>query len=143
MSDSSVFKDFTDVLSSQVTVVNKLVKLEREFSSSASSDDPVKLEILVKESQPDLMNFRGLEKKRIRLADQLGWKGLKFSEILSKVTEDEKLVLTPLFEDLKVSLHNLTEAQETADRIMSIRLHDVNDALSEHRIPKPFQDTLA
>ena len=143
MSDSSVFKDFTDVLASQVTVVNKLAKLEQSFSVSASHDDPKKLDVLVKESQPDLMNFRGLEKKRLRLADQLGWKGLNFSQILSKVPEDEKAVLTPLFESLKVSLHSLTEAQETADRIMRVRLHDVNDMISGSRIPKPFQDTLA
>lgn len=143
MSDSAVFNDFTEVLSSQAVVVKKLVKLERDFSVSASEDNPEKLDALVKKAQPDLLNFRGLEKKRIKLADQLGWKGLRFSQILSQVSEDQKLILTPLFEELKTSLHSLSEAQEGADRIMSVRLHDVNTIISSQHIPKPFQDTLA
>lgn len=143
MSDSAVFNDFTDVLSSQAVVVKKLAKLERDFSVSASEDNPEKLDALVKKAQPDLLNFRGLEKKRIKLADQLGWKGLRFSQILSQVSEDQKLILTPLFEELKTSLHSLSEAQEGADRIMSVRLHDVNTIISSQHIPKPFQDTLA
>ncbi len=143
MSDSAVFNDFTEVLSSQAVVVKKLVKLERDFSVSASEDNPEKLDALVKKAQPDLLNFRGLEKKRIKLADQLGWKGLRFSQILSQVSEDQKLILTPLFEELKTSLHSLSEAQEGADRIMSVRLHDVNTIISSQHIQKPFQDTLA
>lgn len=143
MSDSAVFNDFTEVLSSQAVVVKKLAKLERDFSVSASEDNPEKLDALVKKAQPDLLNFRGLEKKRIKLADQLGWKGLRFSQILSQVSEDQKLILTPLFEELKTSLHSLSEAQEGADRIMSVRLHDVNTIISSQHIQKPFQDTLA
>ncbi|WP_139355553.1 flagellar protein FlgN [Oribacterium sp. C9] len=143
MSDSAVFNDFTEVLSSQAAVVKKLVKLEQDFSVSASEDDPEKLDALVKEAQPDLLNFRGLEKKRIRLADQLGWKGLRFSQILSQVSEDQKLVLAPLFEELRTALHSLSDAQESADRIMRVRLNDVNIIIANQRVPKPFQDTLA
>ncbi|WP_036608893.1 hypothetical protein [Oribacterium sp. P6A1] len=143
MSDSAVFNDFTEVLASQATVVNRLIKLERDFTVSASEDDPSKLESLVKEAQPDLLNFRGLEKKRIKLAEQLGWKGLKFSQILSKASEDQKLVLNPLFEELRIALYSLKEAQETADRIMRVRLHDVETVISRQPVPKLFQDTLA
>ena len=143
MSDSAVFNDFTEVLASQAVVANRLIKLERDLTDSASEDDPSKLESLVKEAQPDLLNFRGLEKKRLKLADQLGWKGLKFSQILNKATEDQKLVLEPLFEELKTALYSLKEAQETADRIMRVRLHDVEIVLSRQPVPKLFQDTLA
>ncbi|SFG24525.1 flagellar export chaperone FlgN [Oribacterium sp. WCC10] len=143
MSDSAVFKSFTEVLKSQVTVVRKLIKLERDFSVIASDDEPKKLDSLVKEAQPDLLNFRGLEKKRVRLATELGWKGLKFSEILSQVSDEEKAVLAPVFEELKESLNSLKEAQETADRIMKLRLLDVQTVLASHPVPKIFQDTLA
>ena len=77
------------------------------------------------------------------LAEKPGWKGLRFNQILSLVSEEEKSVLSPLFEDLKESLDILKENQDSAERIMRIRLNDVNAAISSHQIPKAFQDTLA
>jgi DNA primase large subunit len=143
MTDSAAFNDFTKVLSGQVSVVKKLIRLERELTKTASHDDTQKLDVLVKEAQPDLYSFRSLEKKRVQLAEKLGWKDLRSSQILSLVSEEEKSVLSPLFEDLKEALEILKESQESAERIMHIRLNDVNAAISSHQIPKAFQDTLA
>jgi hypothetical protein len=81
--------------------VKKLIRLERELTVTASHDDTKKLDVLVKEAQPDLYNFRSLEKKRLQLAEKPGWKGLRFNQILSLVSEEEKSVLSPLFEDLR------------------------------------------
>jgi hypothetical protein len=81
--------------------VKKLIRLERELTVTASHDDTKKLDVLVKEAQPDLYNFRSLEKKRLQLAEKPGWNGLRFNQILSLVSEEEKSVLSPLFEDLR------------------------------------------
>lgn len=143
MTDSAAFNDFTKALTGQVSVVKNLIRLEREMTAAASHDDPKKLDVLVKEAQPDLYNFRSLEKKRLQLAEKLGWKGLRSSQILAQVSEEEKSVLSPLFEDLKEALEILKESQVSAERIMHIRLNDVNAAISSHRVPKAFQDTLA
>ena len=143
MADSAAFNDFTKVLTGQVSVVKKLISLERELTKAASHDEPQKLDVLVKEAQPDLYNFRSLEKKRIQLADKLGWKGLRSSQILSLVSEEEKSVLSPLFSDLKEALEILKDSQVSAERIMHVRLNDVNAAISSQQIPKAFQDTLA
>lgn len=143
MADSAAFNDFTKVLTGQVSVVKKLISLERELTKAASHDEPQKLDVLVKEAQPDLYNFRSLEKKRIQLADKLGWKGLRSSQILSLVSEEEKSVLSPLFSDLKEALEILKDSQMSAERIMHVRLNDVNAAISSQQIPKAFQDTLA
>ena len=143
MTDSAAFNDFTKTLTGQVSVVKNLIRLERELTAAASHDDPKKLDVLVKEAQPDLYNFRSLEKKRLQLAEKLGWKDLRSSQILAQVSEEEKSVLSPLFEDLKEALEILKESQVSAERIMHIRLNDVNAAISSHRVPKAFQDTLA
>ena len=143
MADSAAFNDFTKVLTGQVSVVKKLISLERELTKAASHDEPQKLDVLVKEAQPDLYNFRSLEKKRIQLAEKLGWKGLRSSQILSLVSEEEKSILSPLFSDLKEALEILKDSQVSAERIMHVRLNDVNAAISSQQIPKAFQDTLA
>ena len=143
MTDSAAFNDFTKTLTGQVSCVKKLIRLEREMTIAASHDEPQKLDVLVKEAQPDLYNFRSLEKKRIQLADKLGWKGLRSGQILSRLSEEERSVLSPLFEDLKEALAILKESQVSAERIMHIRLNDVNAAISTNKIPKAFQDTLA
>ena len=143
MADSAAFNDFIKVLTGQVSVVKKLISLERELTKAASHDEPQKLDVLVKEAQPDLYNFRSLEKKRIQLAEKLGWKGLRSSQILSLVSEEEKSVLSPLFSDLKEALEILKDSQVSAERIMHVRLNDVNAAISSQQIPKAFQDTLA
>ncbi len=143
MADSALFDDFTKVLKEQTDLVKQLIKLERDFTVTASKDDTDNLEALVRDSQPDLLNFRGLERRRSRLAEQLGWKGLRSSQILSKLDNEERDVLEPIFSDLKESLATLQESQEAADRIMRIRLNDVNAVIANRPIPKAFQDTLA
>ena len=143
MADSAVFNEFANVLKEQASLVKKLIKLERDFTVSASNNDTDNLENLVKDSQPDLLSFRGLEKKRVRLAAQLGWKGLRSSQILSQLDSENRDILEPVFQELKESLETLKSAQDAADRIMKIRLSDVNQAIADRPIPKAFQDTLA
>ncbi len=143
MTDSALFNDFTKVLKEQSDLVKQLIKLERDFTVTASKDDTDNLETLVRDSQPDLLNFRGLEHRRNKLAEQLGWKGLKSSQILSKLDDEERHILEPIFSDLKESLTTLQESQEAADRIMRIRLNDVNTVIANRPVPKAFQDTLA
>ncbi len=143
MADSAVFNDFATVLKEQSDLVKQLIKLERDFTITASNDDTTNLEALVRDAQPDLLNFRGLERKRNNLAVKLGWKGLNSSQILSRLGDDERLILDPIFSDLKESLKTLKDAQETAERIMRVRLNDVNTVIANQPVPKAFQDTLA
>ncbi len=143
MADSAIFNDFTKVLKEQTDLVKQLIKLERDFTVTASKDDTDNLEALVRDSQPDLLSFRGLERKRIELAGQLGWKDLKSSQILSKLNDEERNILEPIFSELKESLNTLQDSQEAADRIMRIRLNDVNTVIANRPVPKAFQDTLA
>ncbi len=143
MADSALFDDFTKVLKEQTDLVKQLIRLERDFTVTASRDDTDNLEALVRDSQPDLLSFKGLERRRSKLADQLGWKGLKSSQILSKLDDEKRDILEPIFSELKESLNTLQESQEAADRIMRIRLNDVNTVIANRPVPKVFQDTLA
>ena len=143
MADSAVFNEFANVLREQAALVKKLIQLERDFTVSASNDNTDNLENLVKNSQPDLLNFRGLEKKRTKLAAQLGWKGLRSSQILTQLKPEDRDILEPVFQELRESLETLKSTQDAADRIMKIRLNDVNTAIAGRPIPKAFQDTLA
>ena len=114
MADSAVFNEFANVLREQAALVKKLIQLERDFTVSASNDNTDNLENLVKNSQPDLLNFRGLEKKRTKLAAQLGWKGLRSSQILTQLKPEDRDILEPVFQELRESLETLKSTQDAA-----------------------------
>ena len=135
MSDMSLLKEFCNVLKEQCSCASELIQLEEALSSAASKKDPETLDRLVKNSQPQLMNFRGLEMKRARLASSLGYTGKTASQILSSVNADEKALLAPVLSDLSDVLDRLQKSQESSDRIMQVRLSEIQEMLHNADVP--------
>ena len=44
---------------------------------------------ILKREQVYMLKLRGLEQKRLRLAEAMGWKGLTFRQILSQSTPEQ------------------------------------------------------
>ena len=137
-----LLKEFCDVLIEQRKCASDLIELEEALASAASEKDPITLDRLVKDSQPQLMNFRGLELKRTRLATSLGFDGKTASQILSAINADQKSLLAPVLAELSDVLDRLQKSQETSDRIMQIRLSEIQEILQNSDTPIRKNDRL-
>lgn len=78
MQDQETFSQFTDVLKKQLDVVNQLTEVERTLTDAASTQDTAKLRASVQDAEPVLLSFRGLEMRRKKLAQALGFGDLSF-----------------------------------------------------------------
>ena len=85
---------------------------------------------ILKREQVYILKLRGLEQKRLRLAEAMGWKGLTFRQILSQSTSEQAGRLSPLFTRLDSQIKHLREVKDTAERMIQVRLREFNMILS-------------
>ena len=163
MQDQETFSQFTDVLKKQLDVVNQLTEVERTLTDAASTQDTAKLRASVQDAEPVLLSFRGLEMRRKKLQDAepvllsfrglemrrkklaqaLGFGDLSFSEILNRVSDEDREILEPLFTDLVEALGRLKSLEESTNRIMTIRLRDIGETLRQNPGVVPIKETRA
>lgn len=142
MAEQKTLDSFLETIRQQMSVVEDLIKVESDIANAASSDDTAKLEAIVKGSEPVVMNFRGLERKRLQLTKELGYEGKTFSQILAVLDTENKARFSPVFEELSTAMTRLKDVEASAERIMTVRLNDVNDSIRTMSAPpKPLQDT--
>jgi hypothetical protein len=142
MAEQKTLDSFLETIRQQMSVVEDLIKVESDIANAASSDDTAKLEVIVKGSEPVVMNFRGLERKRLQLTKELGYEGKTFSQILAVLDTENKARFSPVFEELSTAMTRLKDVEASAERIMTVRLNDVNDSIRTMSAPpKPLQDT--
>ena len=88
----SLIHDFIDLFRSLTTV-------EQQKLDAAVANDLSILEDCMKKEQAFVLRLRGLEQQRDTLQRKLKMKDLKFREILSRVPDEVKEELTPLFQE--------------------------------------------
>ncbi len=94
------FEDFTAVIQSLIKVTDKITLIEREKAAAAADRKHELLDNCIQEEQAVLLQLRGLEQKRFRLMEGLGWKDLTFRQLLKRVSPEKQQILSPLFDDL-------------------------------------------
>ncbi len=121
-------------------VLEELCVLEERIALAAADDRPETLEKLVTEAQPALLSFRGLEKKREMLSQELSIQGKSTAELLSALPDSLREELAPVLTELTRSLRRFRDAKENAERIMQLRLNDLNLRLEGIPIPQSHRD---
>ncbi|NWO21778.1 flagellar protein FlgN [Oribacterium sp. oral taxon 102] len=121
-------------------VLEELCVLEERIALAAADDRPETLEKLVTEAQPALLSFRGLEKKREMLSQELSIQGRSTAELLSALPDSLREELAPVLTELTRSLRRFRDAKENAERIMQLRLNDLNLRLEGIPIPQSHRD---
>ncbi len=137
--------EYKEVMSKLLTIVQELRLIEDNLAQAAAAHDTARLDAVVRSAQPTLLSFRGLDQRRSRLEKSLGISGMHFDILLESLPSEEAAEVAPLLQDLTEALRSFEESKDTADRMMQVRLSDVNAVLQDAQIlPKPaFKDTLA
>lgn len=121
---AEAFSSFVHALEQLSEVVSKLTKAETAKAEAAAAKEHKRMDSFLKEEQALLLKIRGLEQQRDRQAAALGWKDMTFRQILKVAQGEEAAALLPIFTDLEERLRELTDAKETAKRIITSRLRE-------------------
>ena len=145
MNNAEIYKEYKKNMEDLSACLHNLRSIEDQMVLAASNDDAKALDDLVRKSQPDLLRFRGLDQERNRYEKVLGITGLTFREILEGPELDRDFAdqLRPVLEHLSKELSLFKESKDNADRIMKVRLLNVNRILDNQPLPEPFHETLA
>ena len=79
----------------------------------------------MKKEQAFVLRLRGLEQQRDSLQRKLKMKDLKFREILSRVPDEVKEELTPLFQELSEKVRIFQSINASAQDAISVNLHKI------------------
>lgn len=122
--------EFASTLEQLADVVQDIIKTEEIKALAASQSQHKMLDELLKDEQVLILKLRGLEQRRLKQAEALGWKGLTFRNILEQATDGQKVKLNPLFTELSEKIKLLTDAKDTSERIIKIRLREFGNILN-------------
>ncbi len=131
----SKLEEFAGLIRELTSVIRDITSIEREKAEAASLGCHDQIDGFLKSGQVYLLKLRGLEKKRLMLADDLGFGGLTFRQILDQAEDSAKKQLAPLFADLEQELRALQNAEDAAEKIIRVRLREFEYILSSENGP--------
>jgi len=130
-SDHTTLEEYCGILKQLIDTTSAIASIENQKASCASQKKPELLDSLLKDEQAYLLKLRGLEQHRMQFQEKLGWKkNLKFRQILEEADESQKQVLLPIFRELDETVRSLSSARESSDRIIHIRLRELENSLA-------------
>ena len=126
---AELLRSFVGTLEELSEIVVQLTESERAKAEAASAGEHGTMDSFLREEQALLLKLRGLDQLRGRQAAGLGWKDLTFRQILGSADEAEVSVLSPLFSRMEAQLKDLTDAEGSSSRIISVRLREFEHIL--------------
>lgn len=127
--NTASLESFIEVLMQLTGVVKLLTGIEEQKAEAAAGRRHDLINSFLNPEQAQILKLRGLEQKRMQLADCLGWKGLTFRQILEQTDSAQRALLTPCFIELNRQLKRLTQASEASGKIIRLRLREFKTAV--------------
>ncbi len=140
-STSSAFEEFIQVLQQLTAVTDDLASQEEQKAQAASLGQHHLITGFLNHEQAQILKLRGLEQKRMQLADRFGWKDLTFRQILEQADETQTSRLSPAFEDLNRQVKRLKAAKDAADKVIRVRMRELDSAIAamQGRLPEDVE----
>ena len=115
------YTDFISLIHDFIDLFRSLTTVEQQKLDAAVANDISILEDCMKKEQAFVLRLRGLEQQRDTLQKELRMEDLKFREILSRVPDEVKEELTPLFQELSEKVRIFQSINASAqDAILSL-----------------------
>lgn len=126
----TLFEQFCETICKLTDTIHGIADIEKNRLQAASAKEHHLIHTFLNEEQAALLNLKGLDQRRAKQAADLGWKDLTVSQILDTADVSQKAVLTPLFENLNKEVSLLKEVRESADRIVNVRIHEIEELIA-------------
>ena len=93
--------------------------------AAASQGHHQLLDPILTEEQALILELRGLEQRRLSVLKAAGLEQATVSQLLEQEDNEGKERLSPVFEELTQAAGRLRETKESADRILNVRLRQI------------------
>lgn len=133
LNTQETLEKFAAVIRELTDTAGHIAGIEENKAAAASEKRHELLDTFIQDEQAQILKLRGLEQRRLRLADSLGWKSLTFRQILEKAEPAQQTLLQPLFLELEHQLKRLENARGNAEQIISTRLHEMQIILARQQ----------
>ena len=121
---------FRELIQQFIELFDRMTPLEQSKLEVVSRNQVALLEDIIKKEQAEIMALRGLDQRRQRIQEELGWKDLTFQEILGKLSEEERTDMEQLFDELAARVTAFQSVTESSRTIMEVNLHAINQMVA-------------
>lgn len=122
-------KEFQRVINDMIALFRQLTGIEQMKLKAATANRVATIEECMTKQQALILRLRGLEQEREKYQKAAGYEGMKFREILAAVSDEEREVLYPLFDELSKEIQMFQAVNEDAEKVMSNNLRMIKKAL--------------
>lgn len=122
--------EFTELLHHLLELFDRLIPLEQSKLEAVSQNRVSRLEEIIKREQADILSMRGLDQKRVRIQEKLGWKDLTFREILEQLPPDQRPQIQILFDELSSRVRTFQSVTDSSRSIMEVNLHNIEKLIA-------------
>lgn len=122
--------DFQELIRQFIELFERMIPLEQSKLEVVSRNQVTQLEDIIKKEQAEIMALRGLDQKRERIQEELGWKDMTFQEILERLPEEQRPDMKRLFDELATHVTTFQSVTESSRTIMEVNLHAINQMVA-------------
>ncbi|MCI1959330.1 MAG: flagellar protein FlgN [Clostridia bacterium] len=123
--------DFNKLVVNLIEIIKSLITIEKDKLNAVTRNNLEKLNVCIKDEQVQVMKLRGLDKKREKLLNSLGYDGLTFRQIISTLDGDEKNEAQKLFNNLKKATDDFNSINSTVKTAIEVNLHSIDIAIKK------------
>lgn len=112
-----------EVLKEQLDLYNEFIVVEQEKYNVILADDVNRLDEIVTGEQVFFLKSKGLDKKRERLLNELGFSGKTLKQLIELVDKSDKDRFSKMHHDISTVLQNFKEKNNKCQDLVQIRLY--------------------
>lgn len=125
--------EFSEVIRRYIEVFERLIPLEQRKLDVVRQNRISQLEDIGSKEQAEALAMRGLEQKREKAQEALGFQGLSFQEILERLPAEQKQDMKSLFNELAGKVREFQSLSDSSRSIMEVNLHSINKMIAEQK----------
>lgn len=122
----SNISNFCDVIKEIMQLLDDIIALENKKLDAIAANNIEQLDVIMKDEQAIILQFRGLEKKREQAQADLGCPSLSFLEMIEQNTLQGKDNLRLLYQDMNEKMKEVKAVTDCTKKYIELHLHSLD-----------------
>lgn len=120
-----------ELLDKSADLYKSFLELEYKKYDTVIKDDIKALDDIVAKEQVYYLKMRGIEQKRERLVDSMGYKDKTLMEIINAAEGNDKNILIKKHEELSEIVNEVKKISSLCKTLIEVRMHRIDKAMSQ------------
>lgn len=124
-------ESYLTLIKTLIAFFEDMVLLESDKVKAASDNNIIKVEECMKKEQADILKLRGLEQKRLKLQQELGFDNMTFQEVVAHAPNEYQPELNSLLKQMKDVIIRFQAANDSAGKVIEVNLHKIDKIITQ------------